>query len=603
MCGISGFNWKDRELGEKMNSCLIHRGPDAYGIFEDDGITLSHRRLSIIDLSDAANQPMTDNSGNSVIIFNGEIYNYKELKEELKEYEFRTESDTEVILAGYQKWGKDVVRKLNGIFAFAMWNKEERSLFLARDHMGVKPMYYYWNDNKLVFASEVTSILAHDIPRKLDLEAFNQYLRVLYVPEPKTMIQGIAKLPPGSWAILKNNELKVEKYYSPEIREGKRSYSEAMKSVRGAVNDAVKRQMVADVPVGVYLSGGIDSSTVLAAASKVKKNIKTFSVGFDLEDDEGKDKFNRDFELARETSKFFGSEHYELTLTSKDVAESLEKVIGSMDDPISNPTAIAMYHLAKFSKKHVTVVLSGNGGDELFGGYERYRMSRRIDLVGRIPLIKYFLPKKIKAALEMSALDRLAQFEFEKDHRLQRVIQPKSFLPIDQVKKSFAKYIQTGDKTESLMMADLQSWLPDQALLLGDKMSMQGSLEERVPLLDREVVDLALSLPLSYKVSPFQKKKVLKDAFRSILPEQLFKEPKRGWFSPGAKWLRREDMQSVVRRVLSSEYYPPTASLFKWDHIKKILEDHIEKREYSLTILWMIMTFQIWAKKHSIKYE
>lgn len=602
MCGISGFNWEDKELGERMNSCLIHRGPNAYGIFEDDGITLSHRRLSIIDLSDAANQPMTDNSGNLVIIFNGEIYNYKELKEELKEYEFRTESDTEVILAGYQKWGKDVVKKLNGIFAFAMWNKEERSLFLARDHMGVKPMYYYWNDNKLIFASEVTSILVHDIPRKLDLEAFNQYLRVLYVPEPKTMIQGVAKLPPGSWVILKNNELKVEKYYSPEIREEKRSYSEAMKSVRGAVNDAVKRQMVADVPVGVYLSGGIDSSTVLAAASKVKKNIKTFSVGFDLEDDEGKDKFNRDFELARDTSKFFGSEHYELTLTSKDVAESLEKVIGSMDDPISNPTAVAMYHLAKFSKQHVTVVLSGNGGDELFGGYERYRMSRRIDMVGKIPLVKHFLPKRFRKALEMSALDRLAQFEFEKDHRLSKVINSDFFHSMDQVKESFTRYTKAGDKTESLMMADLKSWLPDQALLLGDKMSMQGSLEERVPLLDREVVDLALSLPLSYKVSPFQTKKVLKDAFRSILPEQLFKEPKRGWFSPGAKWLRREDMQSVVRRVLSSEYYPPTASLFKWDDIKKMLEDHIEKREYNLTILWMIMTFQIWAKQHKI-YE
>jgi asparagine synthase (glutamine-hydrolysing) len=603
MCGISGFNWEDKELGQKMSSCLVHRGPDASGIFTEPGITLAHKRLSIIDLAETANQPMHDSAGNLVIIFNGEIYNYLELRDKLQEYKFKTQSDTEVILAGYLKYGKDVVHKLNGIFSFAIWDRRDQSLFLARDHMGVKPLYYHHTKDKFVFASEVSSILTHDIPRKLDLESFNEYLRVLYVPEPRTMIKDIKKVPPGYYVTLRKGGLVVEKYYSPIPKVEKISFNEAKSKVRQTVEEAVQRQMVADVPVGVYLSGGIDSSSILAAASKVKKNIKTFSVGFDLDDVEESDKFNRDFELARETAKHFGAEHHELILNSRSVAESLEEVIGSMDDPISNPTAIAMYHLAKFSKQHVTVVLSGNGGDELFGGYERYRMSRRVDIIGRIPFIKYFLPIKIRKALEMSALDRLAQFEFEKDHRLSKVIKSDSFYPMDRVKGSFARYVSAGDKTESLMMADLQSWLPDQALLLGDKMSMQGSLEERVPLLDCEVVDLALSLPISYKVNPFETKKILKDAFKNILPGQLFKEPKRGWFSPGAKWLRREDIQSVVRKVLSPEYYSATAGLFKWGDIRKMFEDHIEKREYNLTILWMIITFQIWAKKHSIKYE
>jgi len=600
MCGISGFNWEDREMGLKMGNCIAHRGPDAAGIFAEPGVTLSHQRLSIIDLTESANQPMWDSGANFAIVFNGEIYNYLELRQELSEYNFKTQSDTEVILAGYLKYGKEVVKRLNGIFSFAIWDKRDESLLLARDHMGVKPMYYYWNGDKLIFASEITSILAHEIPRKLNLEAFNQYLRVLYVPEPNTMIVGVKKLPPGHFAVLKNGQFEVKRYYTAEFVTKDISYREAKEKVRTVVEEAVKRQMIADVPVGVYLSGGIDSSAVLAAAVKVKKNIKTFSVGFDLGDDEEEKKFNRDFELARYTSAYFGSEHHELRINSKDVAGSLEKIIESMDDPISNPTAIAMYHLAKFSKQHVTVVLSGNGGDELFGGYERYRMSRRIDFVGKLPFVKYFLPKKMRGALEMSALERLIQFEFEKDHKLSRIVNSKYFTPQEVVGENFKKYIQPGNKTSALMMADVKSWLPDQALLLGDKMSMQGSLEERVPLLDLEVVYTAMQIPLRYKVTPFSTKKILKDAFKSVLPPVLLSEPKRGWFSPGAKWLRREEIQKIARAVLSESYNSETAPLFNWSEVQRMLEDHIDKREYNLTSLWMIMTFQIWAKKHRI---
>lgn len=596
MCGISGFNWKDEALGRKMSECLKHRGPDASGVFAEEGVTLAHRRLAIIDLSPEANQPLA--GGNLSIVFNGEIYNYKELKGELEaSHQFKTQSDTEVILAGYEAWGEGVVKRLNGIFAFAIWDGTRRKLFLARDHMGVKPLYYSWQDDKFIFASEVKSILAHDISRQIDIEAFNEYLRVLYVPEPRTMLKAVKKLPPGSTLSLEGGKLEINKYYAPQVRVEDVPYAEAVERVRKAVEEAAVRQLVADVPVGVYLSGGFDSSAVLASVAKAKKNVKTFSVGFELEEEEEKEKFNRDFELAAETARHFGAEHYPLTVSAKDVTENLERVIGSLDDPISNPTAIPMALLSAFAKKEVTVVLSGNGGDELFGGYERYRMSRRIDAIGKIPGAKYLLPQRIRAALEMSALERLAKFEFEKDTRLKPIIAPRYWKPMSKVTADFERFVDaTGDKTRDLMLADLKLWLPDQALLLGDKMSMLGSLEERVPLLDREVAELALSLPTRFLATPFATKKILKDAFRGILPEALYKEPKRGWFSPGAKWLRRPEIQAIARRVVSEQYYDGTKDLFDWKGVGKMLADHIEKREYNLTILWMILTFQIWAK-------
>ncbi len=602
MCGIAGFNFKDKELGEKMGSCLEHRGPDDSGVFVDEGVTLFHRRLSIIDLSKSASQPMEDNDDELVIVFNGEIYNFKELKEELSLwYMFKTKSDTEVILAGYKKWGKKVVDKLNGIFSFAIWDKKKQELFCARDHMGVKPFYYFWDGEKFIFASEIKSILEHDIKRELDLEVFNQFMRVLYAPEPKTLIKGINKLSPGHSLTLQGKKLSVDKYYEPKLNIKSPSYKEVKEEVRNLVERAVERQLVADVPVGVYLSGGIDSSIVLASVAKVRKNIKTFSIGFELNDDEEREKFNKDFDLAERTAKYFGAEHHPLVLSVEDIAKNLVRVIESIDDPISNPTSIPMALLSKFANKEVTVVLSGNGGDELFGGYERYRMSRRVDVVGQIPWVESFLPKKIKGALQMSALERLAQFEFEKDKKLSRVVCKDIFKPMSSVSSTFAKYVDADlDKTDALMLADIRSWLPDQALSLGDKMSMQGSLEERVPLLDREVVDLAMRLPISFKVTPFSIKKILKDAFRDVLPKELFKESKRGWFSPGAKWIRRKEIQKIFKEVLSPDYYAPTSSMFDWSEVSKMLEDHISKKEYNLTILWAILTFQIWAKKYKV---
>lgn len=603
MCGIIGFNWNDRKILEKMSKSISYRGPDSTGYFNEDCMSLGQNRLAIIDLSSSANQPMFDNEENAVITFNGEIYNFLELKKELLNYQFKTKSDTEVILAGYQKWGTDVVNHLNGIFSFAIWDKKNKRLFCARDHMGVKPFYYYWDGKRFIFASEIKAILVHNIPRQLNTESFNRYMRVLYAPEPETMINGLFKLSPGASLILENDNIVIKKYYTPVLNEKDWDYTDAMVAVKNAVNAASVRQLVSDVPVGIYLSGGIDSSVILSAVSKIKNNVKTFSVGFDLGLDEEFEKFNRDFYLASKTSAHFGAEHHGVMLSIKDVASSLEETLGHMDDPISNPTSLAMAHLSAFAKKHVSVVLSGNGGDELFGGYERYRLSAISDIARSIPGIDIvgWFSENVRKLLTTGEISRVALFEFEKDPNLKKVISSEYFTTTDVVGDFFEKYLVSNkDFINVFMNFDQKSWLPDYALLLSDKMSMKNSIEERTPFLDREVVDLALEIPRSFKVNAFQTKKILKDAFRDELLETVIKEPKRGWFSPGAKWLRRKEISQIARQVFSSQYHVGTGTLFNWDELNCMFDRHLEKKEYNLTILWAILSFQIWARKNNV---
>lgn len=589
MCGISGFNWKDEEKIRGMSSCISYRGPDADGVFVDDRVSFGHNRLSVIDLSSGANQPMQDNSGELIIVFNGEIYNFLELRRELeKDYVFKTKSDTEVILAGYRKWGRGVVEKLNGMFGFAIYDKRDGSIFAARDHMGMKPFYYFWDSlpgsqysGKFIFASEISAILAHDIPRKLDTEALNHYLRVFYVPEPNTLIKNIYKLPPSHTLLLKNGQLDIAPYGESSNR-NKTSYKEAVSLVRDKVNESIARHLAADVPVGVYLSGGIDSSIVLASMSRIHKKIKTFTIGFELGDGEEREKFNADLDLAKKTAEFFNASHTPVMISSKDAIEVFDEVVAHNSDPISNPTSIAMFLLSRAARKEVTVVLTGNASDELFGGYERYR-------------------KAILGRYLYSRVGLLAKFMFEKDHKLKRVLMPGIFQKASLIKARYAKYMKGGDAIEALMNTDQRSWLADHFFMLSDKMSMANALEERMPFADKELVGLARSLPRKYKVDTSGTKKVLKDAFRSELPEFLFNQPKRGWFSPAAKWLRHPDFVVLANKLLSEDYYDKTKKLFNWQEIATILNDHISKKEYNLNLIWALMTFQAWAKHYKVE--
>jgi len=578
VCSISGFNFRDEDLIQKMNRVTSHRGPDGTGVFEDENISLGHNRLSIIDLSDVASQPMESSDGKLVIIYNGEIYNFKKLKRELTDYPFRTQSDTEVILAAYKKWGYGCVKKFSGIFAFAIWDKEKKELFLARDHVGVKPLYYYLKDNQFVFSSEIKSILEHDIPRTLNKEAFSHYLRVLYTPEPLTMFKDIYKLPSASYAVLKNGDLKIERYWKVESGNYlKSSRKEIEKELEKRILNSVERQLVSDKPLGVYLSGGMDSSIILHSMSQLRNNIDTFSVGFELKENEQKEKFNADFKLAKKTAEHYGANHNEVLVSPNDVLSLFEKAIWHLDEPISNPTIIPMMKLAGFAKNKVDVVLGGDGGDELFGGYDRYRLDR---------MARFFMPRH----------KRHARFMFQKDDILDRVVNNLG----EGVTKKFFKEKYFGGR-EFLMDVDRQSWLVDFSLMMSDKMTMSAGLEQRVPFLNKDLVEFVARIPIKYKVNFFDTKIILKNTFKDKIPDFLFNQPKRGWFSPGAKWLRYPEIYKMAQEVLSENYYEETAPLFKWDNIKEILERHRDSKEYNLTILWALLTFQVWAKLYSVR--
>ncbi len=610
----------DRELIGKMNLANCHRGPDASGIFTEDGISLGHNRLSIIDLSDRASQPMKSFDDQEVIVFNGEIYNFKDLKKELKNfYPFGSESDTELILAAYRRWGADCVKKFNGIFAFALWDRSRREIFLARDHFGVKPLYYYLKDGKFVFSSEIKSILEHDIARRLNREAFSHYFRVLYSPEPLTMFEDIYKFPQASCGFLKNGKLNIKKYWQAAPGDYPDKPGEFFEEeLRNRMGLAVKRQLISDRPLGLYLSGGVDSSILLYNMSKIHKDIDTFSVGFDLEKEEQREKFNADFDLARKTSAILGSRHHEVLIKPAEVFGLLEKAAHLMDEPISNPTAVSMLKLSEFSKQKVDVVLAGDGGDELFGGYERYRISFAASLLQKAPgfLRKTLnLSRKLKKLNTPAGIERFELFMFQKDDILKRVMssdyfnydisklffERRYFGRPSETSDSDFKTVFSGNFEEKLMNVDRQTWLVDFALGLTDKMSMARGLEVRVPFLDKDLAEFSMRVPLNYKVDLFNTKKILKSAYRGLIPDYLLNQPKRGWFSPGAKWLRMDEIREKARDAVSADYYFETRGLFNWPEIMRVFDGHIAGREYNLTILWALLTFQIWAKRYSIR--
>lgn len=605
-----------------MNKVTAHRGPDGTGVFVADGISLGHNRLSILDVSAGASQPMRSDGGRFVITFNGEIYNFAELKAELSDYAFKTKSDTEVILVAYRKWGREAVKKFNGIFALAIWDTQEKELFLARDRSGLKPLYYHHAGGTFIFSSEIKGILEHPIPRKLNREAFSIYMRVLYTPAPLTLFEDIQKFPQGQYGVFKDGKLTLINYTEAST-EAKltESFAVLAKTLKEKVSASVKRQLVSDRPIGVYLSGGIDSSAVLHAVSETRANIDTFSVGFSLPDKKDEEKFNADFYLARETAKHYGTRHLEVLFSEEDALRYLLKAIYALDEPISNPTALPMMRLAEFTKKEgVDVVLGGDGGDELFGGYERYRLSLWASTFQKLPsFVRKLLSvsgrfKKLNTPV---GIERFALFMFQKDDVLSRVLKAGTY-DADAGRRFFANRYFPGwassnmshvgrcpsntERTfeEQFMNVDRHTWLSDESLMRTDKMSMSAGVEARAPLLDNELVDFSARIPFCHNVTLSGTKRLLKQAFRGHIPDALFKQPKRGWFSPGAKWLRNLAFLAEVKKILSADYYAPTASLFNWEGLTAMLESHRSGEKYNFTCLWAIVTFQVWARLYKV---
>ncbi len=589
-----------------MNATTAHRGPDGEGALAEEGISLGHNRLAIIDLDPRAKQPMESADHTLAIVFNGEIYNFKELKRELTEYTFKTESDTEVILAAYQKWGRMCVEKMNGMFAFAIWDRNRHELFLARDHIGIKPLYYYTDGKKFIFSSEIKAILAHNIPRTVNKTAFSEYLRLLYVPEPQTMFEGIFKFPPAHRGVVRGGTLRMERYWSVDpLTKNTDGVEEQKETIRDLVDSAVERQLVSDRPLGVFLSGGIDSSIVVDSMSRLGGSIETFSVGFDLSESEQSEKFNADVSLAKRTAEHYGTKHHEVYLKGDDVVSLLTKSVVSMDEPIANATALTQFKLAEFARQSVVVALGGDGGDELFGGYDRYRLAYISSKYHLAPSFLRNILGSIVPSLKKLETDpdisRFARFLFQKDETLQSVVRPE--YSTDAASILFAPQFKGASEETFLdlfMDVDRQSWLVDESLMRSDKMSMASGLEMRVPLLDIDIVEYAASIKATDKVSFRDTKRILKDAFRDRLPGYLFTEPKRGWFSPAAKWLRRPEVSRFVDEVLNPSYYPPTSRLFQFDGVREMLDRHRDGKAYNLTMLWAIIVFQIWAKEYKV---
>lgn len=590
MCGISGFNFENKVLIEKMNKKLQHRGPDDEGIYLNDNISLGHRRLSIIDLSDKGKQPIFNEDKSLCIVFNGEIYNFQELRKDLEKrgHKFYSKTDSEVILHLYEEHKEKCLKFLNGIFAFAIWDNKEKELFLARDRIGVKPLYYYWNNKTLIFSSEIKAILEHNIKKQVNLEALNHYFRLMYVPFPLTMFDKIYKLPQAHYLKFKNRKINIKKYWDIKDFKNINSKTEIIEKIRELMKKSVKGQLISDRPVGIFLSGGIDSTSVLGISREILSDkIKTFTVGFKINDPDNK--FNQDFLLARQTSKFYNTDHHELLIDSKDVLNNLEKVIYHLDEPIAEATQVATFLLSKLAKKKVAVVLGGDGGDELFGGYKRYYYS--------YVLSKYWLTKVfpfLKSKLH-------TRFMFQKEDEISKILNPSTNKKITSkfFKNNYFKVYKSDDFEKVFMLTDLKTWLTDESLMRTDKMTMAFGLEQRVPVLDHHLTELAAKIPTKYKMkNKEQGKDIFIEAMKEYLPKHILESAKKKvWLMPISEWLRT-DLRDFAQSVLNPDYCYKTKEYFNFKEIENMFINHVNKKKYNLNLIWALISFQIWYKKY-----
>lgn len=608
MCAINGVTIEDRARIERMNERTKHRGPDGSSVYVGDGVTLGHNRLAIIDVTDASAQPMESADGRLVIVFNGEIYNYKELREELSSsYSFHTQGDTEVLLAAYRVWGTLMFPKLRGIFAFGIWDREKKEMILARDHMGVKPLYYAIQNSVLVFSSEIPAILKGMEEKTLDTTSLSFYLSMEYVPSPRTLVEGIEKLPSGHYLTFKDGVHTVHSYRDALPKKRRVSHGE----VYDALDTAVERQLVSDRQVGAYLSGGFDSSIVVHHMTKHAADVRTYSVDFEaVEGEEGESiKFNHDARLAEKTAQFYGTEHKTHTVSLSDVRENLESIIASANEPVANSTAITQHLLSDFVRKDGTVVvLGGDGGDELFGGYTRHKIAMAAYLYQRLP---NFLEK-----LGGMVSPRIAKLSTPFGTPLHRALMVKdekkiaSFLasPLSinaDVQTYFdALYSNTSKEgrhpLDVFMEVDRNTWLPDECFVRSDYASMAHGVELRVPFVDIDVVKLSDEISVWEKTLPHEGKRIIRKVYKPYLPSHLYGQPKRGWLSPAAKWFRDPAINSLVKEVFSSSYYNGLDGIFDWNMVQKLLDDHVEKRGYYLYPLWNILVLQIWARENGV---
>ena len=641
MCGITGIlgDFKKSSIKNilyKMSNSLYHRGPDNQGLWVDDKIAFGHQRLSILDLSQSANQPMFSKSNRFVITFNGEIYNHLDLRKELKFSEWRGTSDTETLLVCIEEWGIGLcLRKLRGMFAFALWDKKEKALFLARDRAGEKPLYYGYVNNLFIFCSEIKALKKiSEFNMNINREALDLYMRLGYVPTPLSIFKNVFKLLPGSYLKLdlKTYKKKIctpKKYWDIDqvisLQKIKKDESDVIEELDFLLKRTVKEQMISDVPIGAFLSSGIDSSTIVSLMQfQSSKPIKTFSIGFWEKDyDEAKD--------AKVISNYLATDHQELYVDQKDALNQIENLSLIFDEPFADSSNIPTVILSNLAKQKVTVALSGDGGDELFGGYNRYKIANQLNFIlNNVPIkLKNLI---IKILLEISPhhwdvlyktfcnllfKEKHINSFGDKLHKLLDILKAndskslyKSFLfqqrEIESLvlgQKNNLEFINFDNNfnvnrnyIEKMMLSDFKGYLTDDILTKVDRSAMSVSLETRVPYLNHQVVEFAWSLPFHQKIRNGNRKWILKEVLKKYLPQKLSLRPKQGFSIPIEKWLReelRDWAESLIEKKKINE-----DGFLDYQIIKTKWDEHLSKKRNWQHWLWNVLVFQSWLENN-----
>lgn len=604
MCGICGFTGRlpeSEQVLENMMNKIIHRGPDSGGTYIDDGMSMGFRRLSIIDL-EGGHQPIYNETRDMVITFNGEIYNYQELREDLqaKGHVMGSNADTEVLLHGYEEYGEDLLPMLRGMFAFVIWDSKNQTLFGARDFFGIKPLYYAVQDNAMVYGSEIKSILEYpNLKREVNPDALENYLTFQYSVLPETFFKGVFRLMPAHCFTFRNGELDVRRYWEPTFAADETKSLECfVDEIDAAMQDSVKKHKISDVEVGSFLSSGVDSSYVAASFH----GDKTFTVGFDYE------KYN-EINYAKALSEKIQIENFSKLITTEEYWDTLSKVQYHMDEPLADPSAIALYFVSQTAAKHVKVALSGEGADEFFGGYNIYREPHDLLPITRLPRpvrkalggIARHLPKmKGKNYLIRGSKDLQERFignafMLNEEERERILKNPTGRYPHTQLTKPFYDKVQHLDDVTKMQYIDIHFWLIGDILLKADKMSMAHSLEVRVPFLDRVVFDVARTLPTRYKVNQENTKYAMRQAAHRYLPDMVAEKKKLGFPVPIRIWLKEDKYYNLVKTAFTS---PAAQTFFKTDEIVKYLDEHRAGKADNSRKIWTIYMFLVWHKEY-----
>ncbi len=636
MCGIVGaIKWGDGETLSRMNNAQSHRGPDDEGVWETcltDGefVGLGSRRLAILDLSTAGHMPMSTEDGRLTITYNGEVYNYPELRRELesKGYRFRSSSDTEAVLYMYQEFGASSVARLKGMFAFAIWDDSRKELFLARDHFGIKPLYYCHQGPRFAFASEIKALLRlPEMPRRMNLKALNQYLTFLWVPDPLTMFDEIVKLPAGHCAVYRDGDLRVEQYwnlkYPATDHDFRANQAELALELRERFTASVKSQLLSDVPLGSFLSAGLDSSSIVAAMSEISSAPPhTYTIAFPPKYRRGEVTLD-DTDVARRTANHFGCDHTEIVV-EPDVVDLLPKLVWHMDEPVADPAIIAAYLVNREARETVTVLLSGVGGDELFAGYRKHAA---YDLAQRYQRIPGALREKVIEPLVMSLPSmrgtsikghvRLAKKMARSASRAPRdyflmnstylTDEQKASLYLPDVREringagawsqhmEYFEQVSGADFLNQMLYLDTKTFLVSLNLTYNDKMSMASSVEVRVPFLDWQLADwVASNVPPGLKLHGMTTKHILREAMRPLLPPEVLSQKKAGFGAPADYWLAN-DLTEMIDDLLS-ETSLRTRGLFNPSAVRQLIDEHRSGRQDWSAHVWQFLTLELWIR-------